>query len=259
VFRVNSSFRFLRAAGLLLLAITPPLAAQTPSVFARENFQSYAKGVTPRGWADTHVGETNTASRGEFKTAVDPLVAQNKRRAVEPARGDGNIVFGTTLSGTGSSSRPGAIATYTPKIFFAGQLHEIRGRVLRMGGEQRIGFTLLSGYPSQDRFYFIEQQPVAGQPGIFALRASVAGASGSLGGQPLSTTDIAEGRWYRFALQVEETSGQTIIRARFWPEGSPEPQMWMIDAVDGDSSRLRVGRFGFWAARATGRRRRIHR
>ncbi|HKB78857.1 MAG TPA: hypothetical protein VKH35_03995, partial [Thermoanaerobaculia bacterium] len=57
----------------------------------------------------------------------------------------------------------------------------------------------------------------------------------------------APNRWIRFLIRAEDTAGATSIRARFWDDGSPEPESFMIDAIDATSSRLTAGRIGIWS------------
>ena len=42
-------------------------------------------------------------------------------------------------------------------------------------------------------------------------------------------------------------AGQTLVRARVWPEWEPEPTTWQIDCVDAAADRLVAGTIGVWS------------
>ncbi|HWS71099.1 MAG TPA: hypothetical protein VN605_03250, partial [Thermoanaerobaculia bacterium] len=72
------------------------------------------------------------------------------------------------------------------------------------------------------------------------------------GGAPAGTLDSNftpdPNVWYQFRIQADDAAGKSGIRARFWTDGSAEPQQWSIDASDAAAGRLTSGRIGFWAA-----------
>ena len=70
-------------------------------------------------------------------------------------------------------------------------------------------------------------------------------------GQLAGITDSAfvpeANRWYQFLIEAEESNGTTLIRARFWDDGAPEPQAFSIIAADADPRRLTSGHIGIWS------------
>ena len=65
------------------------------------------------------------------------------------------------------------------------------------------------------------------------------------------TTDTGEvpsaNVWQLFKIEVTDTGSQTQIRAKVWPEGTPEPGGWQVDCFDDNGNRLTVGTVGLWS------------
>ncbi len=58
--------------------------------------------------------------------------------------------------------------------------------------------------------------------------------------------EARRGRWYRFALAVESVEQATQLQGKFWADGDPEPQGWMVSALDTDAP-LVSGAPGLWS------------
>ena len=205
-------------AAIAWLAVSSSLGAR--STFAQattysDNFQTRAIGVGVAGWED----------QGVYKTWPDPLRADNtvygfrqmRRRAVaEPSK---------------AASPAGTFSTYTLQSFSAKGGFEYRGRFLRTDRNARIGLTFLSGYM------------LALSPEAFRLSGG-----GSLSGATEVGFSAQPNRWYDFLIQADDTGGATTIRARFWDDGTAEPQTFAIDVIDAAPGRLTSGRIGIWSA-----------
>jgi uncharacterized repeat protein (TIGR02543 family) len=180
-------------------------------------FENLSDGATPAGWLDTGANNSLVESPGLFTV-----------RGV-----DGQQAFGTDSElmnqhshWTGAGSE--AFADY-----------RYGGRFQITDAEGGIGFTILSQFPNQSSYYRLRRY--AGT----TLHLSPLGTSITRG-----TTDTGisplPGVWYRFQIEVEDTGTETQIRAKVWTEGSPEPELFQIDAADESLSRLQAGTFGVW-------------
>ncbi|MEO8035204.1 MAG: Ig-like domain-containing protein, partial [Acidobacteriota bacterium] len=130
------------------------------------------------------------------------------------------------------------------KTFSAAGRFEVQGLLLELSPAGRMGLVVLSGYPDKDRYYLIGEQKNA--QGAAALKLTAYGA-GAPTGTLQSSVLITRGKWYRFRVSVDDVSSKTLIRARFWLDGSSEPSTWQIDAADASTARLKTGHFGIWA------------
>jgi len=70
----------------------------------------------------------------------------------------------------------------------------------------------------------------------------------SLTGTLDSTVDPAVDTDYAFRVEVISGGDGTTIGAKIWPDGTPEPEAWQIDAQDQRSDRPIAGTVGIWAA-----------
>ncbi|HVR40568.1 MAG TPA: hypothetical protein VMU84_15840, partial [Thermoanaerobaculia bacterium] len=221
---------------LSALLFCSALFAQQTEVAYTEDFQSYAKNKNPNGWIDTSVGGGNGV--GLYKTDIDPTQG-NKGT---------NIVYGTKQSSgrpDGNTPRIGTFSTYTTKTFSTSGRFEYTGRFIRTNTDTRVGFTLCSSYPEQDKYYLIALWTRAS--GGVSMQLHSFGA-----GTPAGTLDSGltpdVNKWYRFRIQADDLNNQTQIRARFWVDGAPEPTTWSIDGADAAATRLKSGRIGIWSA-----------
>ncbi len=71
-----------------------------------------------------------------------------------------------------------------------------------------------------------------GLPGIGVWR-EIDGQEQQIGHQPAPYPSIGAGIDYRVRFQVMQTSpGTTLVRAKMWPKGSPQPLDWQASATD---------------------------
>ncbi|MGD1858286.1 MAG: LamG-like jellyroll fold domain-containing protein [Leptolyngbyaceae cyanobacterium] len=54
-------------------------------------------------------------------------------------------------------------------------------------------------------------------------------------------------RWYRFQIDVETASQETILQAKVWPDGTAEPDDYQIIARDRSDIRIQAGTVGLWS------------
>jgi RHS repeat-associated protein len=217
----------------LAFAQTPP----PPEVTFSDGFQAYGTQANPPGWIDNSIGQPRPEAQGLYKTWPDPLDKKNP-----------NVVYGTKQSSgqpQGNHPRIGTFSTHAPKTFSARGRFEYSGRLLRTNDDTRIGLTFLSSYPESDRYYLIGLWSTPS--GRLTMQLFGFGA-GALTGTVDSDVSIDVNKWYRFLIQVDDADGSTKIRARFWQEGTAEPQTFAIDAADATASRLTSGRIGIWSA-----------
>ncbi len=220
-------------SGFAALLVAAPVAAQLPEVLYQDDFQSHGTQKNPPGWVDTSVG--GSAAPGLYKTWIDPTQ--------HPAHGT-NIVYGTKQASgkPGQTPRIGTFSTLTTRHFSASGRFEYRGRLIRTRSDSHIGLTFLSAYPEQDRYYLI------GTWGSPLRMQLLSFGTGTFTGNTDSGFTPATNEWYRFLIRVDDAGGETTIRARFWLDGTDEPDAFSIDAVDASSQRLTSGRIGIWAA-----------
>jgi len=202
-----------------------------------DDFQSYGEHANPPGWVDSPVGVPKPDASGLYKTWGDPTQG-NKAT---------NVVFGTKQSSgkADPNGRMGTFSTYTTKSFTGAGRFEYRGRFIRTNNDSRIGLTFFSSYPEKDQYYLAGLMPQAG--GALTMQLLSFGA-GTLTGVVDSKFTPNANQWCWFAIQADAVDGQTLVRARFWIDGSTEPSSWSIDAVDSSATRLTAGRVGIWAA-----------
>ncbi|HEY5610505.1 MAG TPA: hypothetical protein VIL97_04810, partial [Thermoanaerobaculia bacterium] len=214
--------------------------AQTqPTVEYLDDFQSYGTQANPAGWIDSAVGEPSPIAMGLYKTWTDPT---------QGSKGT-NVVYGTRQSSgqpEGNAPRIGTFSTYTSKSFDGHGRFEYRGRFIRTSSDGRVGLTFFSSYPQQDRYYLIGLWSRPGEPSL-SMQLFAFG-----GGAPAEALDSAfapeSNKWYRFLIQVDAVDAETKIRARFWPDGTIEPEVFSISAIDRAEGRPAAGRIGLWAA-----------
>ncbi|MHB0972557.1 MAG: hypothetical protein ACYC60_22655, partial [Thermoanaerobaculia bacterium] len=214
-------------------------AARAEEVLYKDDFQSYGTQKNPPGWVDNAIGKPAPTADGLYKTWPDPT---------EGNKGT-NVVFGTKQSSgkpEGTNPRIGTFSTLTTQVFSAGGRFEFRGRFIRTTADARVGLTFLSSYPSSDRYYLLG---LWSQPASERLTMQLFGFPA----RPLSGTIDSgftpePGKWVRFLIRVDDINGQTRVNARFWPDGTPEPDAFSVDAVDATPERMTSGAIGIWSA-----------
>ncbi len=111
-----------------------------------------------------------------------------------------------------------------------------------------IGITFYSQFNrGLDKYYRLRQ---AGKGGTFQLSphgTTVTGEHIDTGYSPGPNT------WVRFKIECKTLDNYTEMRARVWPENSPEPDEWTVYAVDSSSTRLKSGTVGLWSGGIGGR------
>ncbi|MBV9494352.1 MAG: Ig-like domain-containing protein [Acidobacteria bacterium] len=268
-----SSLRtFPRAALLALLAfagVGMAVRAQTPVTYS-ESFDSYQPNRSVTGWSDTRVGSSRVIH--EFTTYRDPLRSSNIVYGDRQSESGEHLLAGAhavqTLHDDGhGDDRTGYFSTLTTKTFAGQGRFELKGRFLRTKDSTRIGFTFFSSYPEKDQYYLIgtgakhyqhddcdDDHLIAGalhndsDHGEDDRNMELVGFSaGYLTGDTESSFVPDDDRWYWFRIQVDNASGVTSIRARFWADGASEPSTWPIDARDNGTTRLITGRIGMWS------------
>ena len=224
---------------LVVSLFAAALSAQNEVVVSyADDFQSYGTQKNPPGWIDTSVGSSKPVAGGLYKTWPDPLQGNQGP----------NIVYGTKQSSgkpDGNNPRIGTFSTYTAKTFAGKGRFEYHGRFIRTNSDTRIGFTLFSTYPETDHYYLVGLWDAPGSKLTMQIFSFGAGA---LTGTVDSNFTPLPNKWYRFAIQADDVSGASFLRARFWLEGDTEPATWSIDAKDSTAQRLTSGRFGLWSA-----------
>jgi LmbE family N-acetylglucosaminyl deacetylase len=120
--------------------------------------------------------------------------------------------------------------------------YEYTGRMRYDAYGSGVGVTFLSDHPHSDRYYRLRRGAFLGE----TFHLSPHGTAFTSG-----TTDTgvvpAQGAWYRFRVAAEAGDTETAVRARVWPDGSPEPAGWQAVAVDASATRLTAGVAGVWA------------
>ncbi len=105
-----------------------------------------------------------------------------------------------------------------------------------------IGITFYSQfYRGLDKYYRLRQ---AGKGGTFQFLphgTTVSGGHIDTGFSPETNT------WVRFKITCKTLNNYTEMRARVWPESSPEPDEWAAYAVDSSFTRLKTGTVGLWS------------
>lgn len=118
---------------------------------------------------------------------------------------------------------------------------EVRGRLRIDEPGGGIGVTLRDP-ASGDDFYWLARDAA---PGAAFTLASTAATLQCVDALPVPEA----GAWYRFRLAVQPDGQETIVAAKVWPSGSPEPKAW-AGCSDASPSRLIAPVPGLWGAGA---------
>ncbi|MEO8215448.1 MAG: Ig-like domain-containing protein [Acidobacteriota bacterium] len=232
------SCRFMALVILLWTSFAPATAFAQSAVSVTEDFQSIAAGTHPAGWTDVALALLQPAPPSAFVVWRDPLDPQNQAYGVRQSSG----------SPAGESPAIGTISA-RPDLSLPARGHmELRGRLFRGAGETRVGVALLASLPEKPAPYLIGLWP--GKNGN-ALRMQLFAGDAPLSGVTDAATTIPTSRWYRFAVSIDSFDDGNLVRARFWPDGTIEPQTWSINALDARAVRPSGGTFGLWAARVS--------
>ncbi|NMF86620.1 LamG-like jellyroll fold domain-containing protein, partial [Nodosilinea sp. P-1105] len=208
-----------------------------------EDFSAYGPEADPADWGHTGAENSRQAVPDLFRTAEQ----------------DGVIALGT-------QSRLGNIHShYQPAEALDWTSYTYTGRMLitpeSSGSFDGIGVTFFSRYPDPDigpdenhdqyyrlrRFGGLRTFHIAPHPHD-VRRVNTAGRD--TGVNPQANT------WYRFLIEAHDGGDRTLIRAKIWPEGTPEPTEFQANTSDDnngsnrDRRRLTAGTVGLWTARA---------
>ena len=117
-------------------------------------------------------------------------------------------------------------------------------------GDDAIGVTVLSRYPNKiNQYYRLSRDAehpsfrlTAHPEGIQTLKSVSAERDTTV-----SSLQPQVNRWYRFLIRVEDTGSRTLIRAKLWADGEPEPDGFQLQAQDDHAElRLTAGTIGLW-------------
>ena len=204
------------AALATAMAVSAASVSAQPTAWYHENFQEYAVRQAVPGWIESSFVGPATRRRAvstpdgrvPYATAPDPADARNTVFGVANA-------VGTAATWTG--------ADFTDRFTFT-------GRIYRERATTRAGIIFHSNYR------------------LDASTMTLLGPDGSaFEGSTVGGVDPAGGVWNRFRIEVEEVAASTVIRARMWRDGTPEPAIFPITAVNTALSRPLGGRIGLWA------------
>jgi hypothetical protein len=202
----------------------------------KEDFSAYGPEEDPADWG--HTGAENS------RQAVPELFRTAER--------DDAIVLGT-------QSQLGNIHShYQPAEALDWSSYTYTGRML-MTSESSLGVTFFSRYtdpelgPNDNHDQYYRLRRFSGQRTFHIAphphsRRQVDTAGRDTGVNPVANT------WYRFLIEAHDTGDRTLIRAKVWPEGSPEPADFQANTFDDNNSsnrdrrRLTAGTVGLWTA-----------
>ncbi|MDZ7413856.1 MAG: metallophosphoesterase [candidate division KSB1 bacterium] len=121
------------------------------------------------------------------------------------------------------------------------QNYECAGAMSYSGsGEAGVGVTVYSAFGSgEDRFYRLRWRE-----GLSGIRLDAHGSPVNPVTIPFS---MEPEKWYRFRLQAESLEDRTVVKAKAWEEGYPEPLSWQLVLVDTCRARLTRGTVGLWS------------
>jgi hypothetical protein len=124
------------------------------------------------------------------------------------------------------------------------------GRMRITDGNAAVGVTILSRHPEG-----IDQCYIFGRDKDHPRFRLFAHPSGVQTLKPATESDTIESAvtpqvnvWYRFLIKVQCGSNETGINARVWPEDSPEPTDFLLNAVDESDIHITKGTVGLWSS-----------
>ncbi len=182
-----------------------------------ENFEAFAPGSDPENWLDT---------------GPDNLVEEPDRFEVEQIAGERFFTTFSTATNLHSHYTGPGSAVLTNYIY--------RGRMRMTDAAAGIGVTFLSDYPNTDSYYRLRR--------YFDRSFRISPRATAITGGDIDSDFIpAAAEWVRFEIRCEDTGTRTEIRAKVWPEASPEPNDYSIDCYDDSPTRLTQGTIGVWS------------
>ncbi|MCP4117307.1 MAG: hypothetical protein GY737_18315 [Desulfobacteraceae bacterium] len=113
-----------------------------------------------------------------------------------------------------------------------------------------MGLTFYSQYtPLSDRFYRIRWSGNNPEPAISSH------GTGQLSGKLISKIAMECDTLISFKLRGTTNQVETVLKAKFWERGTPEPDDWNIRAFDRSGHRLKCGTVGVWVNGPAGQKR----
>ncbi|ESA33674.1 virulence plasmid kda a protein [Leptolyngbya sp. Heron Island J] len=212
------------------------LTVHQETLFA-EDFSVYGPDAEPVNWLDTGANNSREEVPELFRTANI----------------DGGIVLRT------QSQENNIHSHYQAAEALAWTSYSYTGRMLATpdenGNFSGIGITFFSRYTdaaldNHDQYYRLRR--FSGIPTLHIAphphdQRQVEFSSRDTGVNPLANT------WYQFLIEVNDTGSRTQMRAKVWPEGTPEPAAFQAETFDDNNSndpnrrRLTAGTIGLWA------------
>ncbi len=199
----------------------------------RESFEADTTDEDPTGWVDT-------GFRPYFDRESDLFATQMV----------GNPVLGTDSNAINIHSH------YADRTvdFLTWSHYEYSGRMLMTDAGNGIGVTFFSHYfQGQDRYYRLRRYRRTPRFHLSSHTAKISSSEGTeIGLDPQADT------WYRFRIEVRHVpdhpqardgNGATVIKAKLWQDGVPEPADFAIDVLD-YSNPLKFGTVGIWSNQA---------
>ena len=115
-----------------------------------------------------------------------------------------------------------------------------------------LGVTVLSRYPAGVDQHYRLQLTWTDNP-RFELIAHPIGVQSFAEITVDSLPTPEPSRWYRFRIDVEVATQETVLRVKVWADGTAEPDTYQILAYDRSDIRIQAGTVGLWSqAPATG-------
>jgi parallel beta-helix repeat protein len=105
-------------------------------------------------------------------------------------------------------------------------------------------FVVLARVGSAADWYGVRVRSVAGAADDIEInRSTTAGGSAKIG-TGAKAPEFVSGVWYQLRLETQGDGTATTLRAKLWPEGTPEPIMWNVTASDSTASLQGTGGVG---------------
>jgi hypothetical protein len=182
-----------------------------------ESFEPYGPDTDPEGWVDYQPSGSKFKLREGFRTVLE----------------------GDEVAYRGNEDR---VSEYRTPSALAWRDYEWTGSLM-LGDDDHDGAGLIAyaDLPA-GRYYEVSYDRTPKSYGFRALK----GGKDRLEGRTRSGFVPQAETLYRFRLRVQNRSGYTQLRARFWPADGEEPTRWAIDARDEDEP-LRRGTIGLLA------------
>ena len=190
------------------------------AVSYEEGFEGYEPGSDPDGWYDTQADNSTVQDDGLFQ-----VYDLGETRA-----------FGT------QSEQSNIHSHYVEAGSEGWSSFRYMGRMMITSQDSGVGVTFYSKYADEDVYYRLRRHD-----GTAFHLASHPHSSVALDGDTDTGVKPRPDVWYWFLVEIGNTGTQTEIRAKVWPEGTPEPEDWQVNARHGGSGRLTHGRIGVWS------------